>query len=113
MTDVPRIRLAVSAIVRIGPDRCQRSRFRAGRLPSENSERGVAQFGVVEESPGLVRRIFEDGHGAEALKVLRRHVGAHRSWVGDDRAEKGDIANVALWVGVVLNCGGLDHDGPE
>ena len=79
----------------------------------ENSERGVAQFGIVEESPRLVRRIDEDGDGAQSLKILCGHLGPHRSRVGDDRTEKGDIANVWLRMRIVVNSRGLDHDGPE
>ena len=83
------------------------------RTRRENSERGVAQFGVVEESPCLVHRVADDGDGQQPLKILCSHVAPYRSWVGDDRTEKGDIANVPLGVGVVVNSGGLDHDGPE
>ena len=79
----------------------------------QNSERGVSQFGIVEESPCLVPRIVEDAHGAEPLKIPCRHVGAHRSGVGDDRAEEGDIANVSPGMWIVVNGSGLDHNGPE
>jgi hypothetical protein len=37
----------------------------------------------------------------------------HGSWVGDDRTEEGDIANVALRVRLVVNCGGLERGCPE
>ena len=63
--------------------------------------------------PRLVRRIVEDGDGAQPLKILCGHIGPRRSWVGDDRAEEGDVANVALGVGVVANSSGLDHNDPE
>jgi hypothetical protein len=59
-------------MVRMGPDRRQRSRSGSGRWSGENPKCGVTQLGIVEELPRFVADVIELGHRAVFSLIFNR-----------------------------------------